>query len=60
MSKNKEKTVWSITDHICMNCGGRILQCESPIMSPGGGPLLRCASCGASGYGGFNSKVGSP
>ena len=44
-----EKT-WIIEDHLCSNCGGRILRCVNPGMTPGGNTLYRCADCGQSGY----------
>lgn len=38
---------WIITDHLCRNCGGRILKCASGAgMTPGGNPLYKCADCG--------------
>lgn len=41
-----EKT-WLFTDHVCRDCGGRILRCATGGgMSPGGNPLYRCADCG--------------
>jgi hypothetical protein len=45
------KQTWTIEDHICRFCGGRILRCEKGTgMSPGGNPLYRCADCGKSCY----------
>lgn len=42
---------YEITDHLCRNCGGRILRCLDTGMSPGGNPMFRCADCGESSYG---------
>lgn len=39
--------VWSLQDHLCRDCGGRILRCEKGAgPSPGGNPLWKCADCG--------------
>ena len=47
----KERITWVIEDHICKNCGGRILRSVTGAgMTPGGNPLYRCADCGANGY----------
>lgn len=44
----KNKITWTITDHICQKCSGRILQSASGVGATGGGnPLFRCADCGA-------------
>lgn len=44
-----DKRTWSLTDHVCKGCGGRILRCASGAgMTPGGNPVWRCADCGAS------------
>jgi hypothetical protein len=41
------KPTWTITDHMCRECGGRVLQQESGGRPSGGGnPLYRCADCG--------------
>lgn len=38
---------WTITDHLCRYCGGRVLQSASGAgMTPGGNPIYRCADCG--------------
>lgn len=43
---------YELTDHLCVNCGGRILQDVTPGIATGGGnPLFRCADCGHSGSG---------
>ena len=45
---------WKLVDHLCMTCGGRILQCISGGgPTPGGNPIFRCADCGntTSGFG---------
>ena len=40
---------WSIEDHLCRACGGRILQCASGGGPTGGGnPIYKCADCGVS------------
>ena len=39
---------WAIEDHLCVNCGGRILRCiKGAGPTPGGNPLYRCSDCGA-------------
>lgn len=48
----KVERTWSIQDHICMTCGGRILRCEKGTgMSPGGNPLFMCSDCGKASWG---------
>ena len=43
---------WNITDHICRDCGGRILKCATGTgPSPGGNPLFMCADCGKANWG---------
>lgn len=38
---------WVIKDHLCRNCGGRILKCVSGGgMTAGGNPIFKCADCG--------------
>lgn len=38
---------WTLTDHLCRHCGGRILQSASGVgPTAGGNPLYRCADCG--------------
>lgn len=45
------KITWTLEDHLCRSCGGRILKSASGIgMSPGGNPLFRCSDCGVSQY----------
>ena len=40
---------WVIEDHLCRECGGRILKCvEGNGMTPGGNPIYKCADCGRS------------
>ena len=37
---------WTLTDHLCRHCGGRILQSASGVgPTAGGNPLYRCADC---------------
>lgn len=46
----KVKQTWAIEDHLCKQCGGRILRCVTGNgMTGGGNPIYRCADCGASG-----------
>lgn len=43
----KRRQTWALTDHLCMACGGRILQCVTGNGITGGGnPIWRCADCG--------------
>lgn len=47
-----KKQTFSITDHMCRKCGGRVLQIASGGRPSGGGnPLFRCADCGNSSCG---------
>lgn len=47
----KAKT-WTVEDHLCNGCGGRILRCATGQgMSPGGNALWRCAQCDQRGSG---------
>lgn len=40
---------WSLIDHLCKGCGGRMLRSASGAgATPGGNPIYRCADCGAS------------
>lgn len=49
---NKAERHWIIEDHLCRDCGGRILKCaKNTGMSPGGNPLYKCANCGKSTWG---------
>lgn len=44
---SKKQITWSLTDHMCRTCGGRVLQSASGVGATGGGnPLFRCADCG--------------
>lgn len=44
-----KKTWWSLEDHLCRACGGRILRCVSGGgATPGGNPIFKCADCGQS------------
>jgi hypothetical protein len=48
----KDKRTWAIEDHLCRQCGGRILRCVTGNgMTAGGNPVFRCADCGAAGSG---------
>ena len=39
---------WKILDHLCKECGGRILQCVAGGGPTGGGnPIFKCAQCPA-------------
>lgn len=43
----KKQITWTLTDHICRYCGGRVLQSASGVgVTAGGNPLFRCADCG--------------
>lgn len=47
----RERT-WTLEDHLCASCGGRILRCATNTgMTPGGNPLFKCADCGKSASG---------
>lgn len=38
---------WTIADHLCRSCGGRILRSATGAgMTPGGNPVWKCADCG--------------
>ena len=40
---------WTLEDHLCKGCGGRILRCVTGAGPTGGGnPIFRCADCGVS------------
>lgn len=46
-----DKRKWIVTNHICMECNGRILQCvEGNGMTPGGNPTFKCSCCGKIAY----------
>jgi len=48
----KQRQTFTITDHMCRECGGRVLQIASGGGPSGGGnPLYRCADCGNSSCG---------
>lgn len=43
------RRTWAIEDHLCKDCGGRILRCVTGGGPTGGGnPIFKCADCGAS------------
>lgn len=43
----KDKRTWSLEDHLCRSCGGRILRVATGGgMTPGGNPIFKCADCG--------------
>lgn len=43
----KSRGTFALTDHMCRECGGRVLQQVSGGGPSGGGnPLFRCADCG--------------
>jgi len=44
---SKQET-WSLQDHLCKACGGRILKRAGgpSVMTAGGNPIYRCADCG--------------
>jgi hypothetical protein len=38
---------WTLEDHLCIDCGGRILRCATGQGPTGGGnPVFMCADCG--------------
>lgn len=39
---------WTLEDHLCRGCGGRMLRRAGgpSVMTPGGNPIFRCADCG--------------
>lgn len=42
-----EKKQWVLEDHLCRDCGGRMLRCvKGNGMTPGGNPIYKCADCG--------------
>lgn len=50
-----KKPLWTLTDHCCMTCGGRILKLDRvedengeqvSVFTGGGNPMYRCADCG--------------
>lgn len=43
----KRQATWTLTDHACRGCGGRVLQSASGVATAGGNPVFRCADCGA-------------
>ncbi len=43
----KKQPTYSLTDHACRICSGRILMQETLTgVTPGGNPVFRCADCG--------------
>lgn len=47
-----KKPTYTLTDHLCRECGGRVLQVASGGgPSAGGNPTFRCADCGFSSTG---------
>lgn len=46
MSRMPERT-WTLEDHLCRGCGGRILKCKTGTgLTTGGNPIYKCADCG--------------
>lgn len=44
------KITWTLADHLCRKCGGRVLQSASGVgPTAGGNPLYKCADCGEAG-----------
>lgn len=42
----KDKRTWALTDHLCRDCGGRVLRCVTGNgITPGGNPIYKCADC---------------
>ncbi len=53
-----EIRTWTIEDHLCRKCGGRILRCATGTgMSSGRESMYRCADCSASVFGMDSSKI---
>lgn len=43
---------WTLTNHVCRYCGGRVLQCATGYgPTPGGNPVFQCADCGVTACG---------
>jgi hypothetical protein len=43
----KQRITWTLEDHLCRECHGRVLRSASGVGATGGGnPLFRCADCG--------------
>lgn len=41
------RMTWTLEDHLCRDCGGRVLRCASGQgPTPGGNPIFKCADCG--------------
>jgi len=41
------KVTWTIEDHICSSCGGRIVRsAKGTGPTPGGNPVYKCSLCG--------------
>lgn len=51
MTTNRNTQRYSIEDHLCRECGGRILRSLSSGITGGGNPVFRCADCGKSASG---------
>lgn len=51
MALKNEKLRWVLTDHACRNCGGRVMQSASNVVTGGGNPLYQCADCEQGGAG---------
>lgn len=42
----RPRMTWTLEDHLCRDCSGRILRCASGGgATPGGNPIYRCADC---------------
>lgn len=48
---------YTIEDHLCRKCGGRILKCLDSGYTGGGNPVFRCADCGAQSCGMSSSGI---
>ena len=45
----RNKQTWALEDHLCKDCGGRVLRCVTGGGVTGGGnPIYKCADCGKS------------
>jgi hypothetical protein len=46
-----ERQTFVVEDHLCKDCGGRILRCVTGNGMMPGGPLFYCPDCGARAWG---------
>lgn len=44
--------VWAVTDHVCLNCFGRVLErCDAKFGVFASGRVFRCSNCGVEAVG---------